>query len=141
MSGSSLFLINVVGLRPEQYGLVSAATSLGIMAGSFFSSPLSTLGLSVRYPLSFGLALATAATMLLLFMTLAAWTPLAPVISLLVLANLAFGLIMPNAMERAMQPLPQIAGARGAAMGCIQMALGAAVSGLPYSMTATRPSR
>jgi MFS transporter, DHA1 family, multidrug resistance protein len=48
----------------------------------------------------------------------------------LVLGNLAFGLIMPNAMERAMQPLPQIAGAAGAAMGCIQMAMGAAASGL-----------
>src|SRR5258708_25098880 len=34
VSGSSLFFINVVGLRPEQYGLVFAATSLGIMAGA-----------------------------------------------------------------------------------------------------------
>ncbi len=32
VSGSSLFLINVVGLTPEQYGVVFAATSLGIMA-------------------------------------------------------------------------------------------------------------
>jgi DHA1 family bicyclomycin/chloramphenicol resistance-like MFS transporter len=127
VSGSSLFLINVVRLRPEQYGLVFAATSIGIMAGSFLSSRLSTLGLSHSYPLSFGLALATGATMLLLLMTLADWMPLALVIPLLVLGNLAFGLIMPNAMERAMQPLPQVA---GAAMGCIQMAMGATASGL-----------
>lgn len=133
VSGSPLFLINVVGLRPERYGLVFAATSFGIMAGAFLNGRLSTSGLSPSYPLSFGLALATAATMLLLFMTLAAWMPLALVISLLVLANLAFGLIMPNAMERAMQPLPQIAGAAGAAMGCIQMAMGAAASGLVAS--------
>ena len=39
-------------------------------------------------------------------------------------------LIAPNAMQGAMQPLPQIAGAAGAATGCIQMATGAAVSGL-----------
>ena len=52
------------------------------------------------------------------------------VISLLVLANFAFGLIAPNAMQGAMQPLPQIAGAAGAATGCIQMATGAVVSGL-----------
>src|SRR5258706_14800542 len=31
VSGSSLFFINVVGLSPEQYGFVFAATSLGIM--------------------------------------------------------------------------------------------------------------
>jgi DHA1 family bicyclomycin/chloramphenicol resistance-like MFS transporter len=42
VSGSSLFLINVVGLRPLQYGLVFAATSLGIMAGAFLNSRLST---------------------------------------------------------------------------------------------------
>ena len=47
--------------------------------------------------------------------------PLMLVISLLVLSNLAFGLIVPNAKERAMEPLPQIAGAAGAAMGWIQM--------------------
>jgi MFS transporter, DHA1 family, multidrug resistance protein len=130
VSGSSLFLINIVRLRPEQYGLVFAATSIGIMAGSFLSSWFSTSGLSHNYPLSLGLALATAATMLLLLMTMADWMPLTLVILLLVLANLAFGLIMPNAVERAMQPLPQIAGAVGAAMGCIQMAMGAAASGL-----------
>jgi len=39
VSGSSLFLINVVGLRPAQYGLVFAATSLGIMAGAFLNRP------------------------------------------------------------------------------------------------------
>jgi DHA1 family bicyclomycin/chloramphenicol resistance-like MFS transporter len=33
-------------------------------------------------------------------------------------------------MQAAMQPLPQIAGAAGAATGCIQMAMGAIASGL-----------
>jgi DHA1 family bicyclomycin/chloramphenicol resistance-like MFS transporter len=130
VSGSSLFLINVVGLRPQQYGLVFAATSLGIMGGSFLSSRLNTMKFAPNYPLMLGLALATVTTMLLLLMTLAGCMPLPVVIPQLVLGNLAFGLIMPNAMERAMQPLPQIAGAAGAAMGCIQMATGAAASGL-----------
>jgi DHA1 family bicyclomycin/chloramphenicol resistance-like MFS transporter len=130
VSGSSLFLINVVGLRPEQYGLVFAATSLGIMAGAFFNSRLSVWGVSPGYPLTIGLVLAAIFTMLLLAMTLADWMPLPLVISLLVLVNLAFGLIAPNAMQRAMQPLPQIAGAAGAATGCIQMTMGAVASGL-----------
>jgi MFS transporter, DHA1 family, multidrug resistance protein len=130
VSGSSLFLINGAGLRPRQYGLVFAATSLGIMGGSFLGSRLNTLKVAPGYPLMFGLALATTTTMLLFLMTLAGWMPLPVVIPQLVLGNLAFGLIMPNAMERAMQPLPRIAGAVGAAMGCIQMATGAAASGL-----------
>jgi DHA1 family bicyclomycin/chloramphenicol resistance-like MFS transporter len=130
VSGSSLFLINVVGLRPELYSLVFAATSLGIMGGSFVSSRLNTLNVAPGYPLMLGLVLAAVTTMLLLLMTLAGWMPLPVVIPQLVLANAAFGLIMPNAMERAMQPLPQIAGAAGAAIGCIQMAMGAVASGL-----------
>ena len=68
--------------------------------------------------------------MSLLALTLADWMPLPVVISLLVLGTLAFGLIAPNAMQGAMQPLPQIAGAAGAATGCIQMTMGAVASGL-----------
>lgn len=71
--------------------------------------------------MGFGLTLATTAPLLLLFIAMAVWMPLMLVISLLVLSNLAFGLIVPNAKERAMEPLPQIAGAAGAAMGWIQM--------------------
>src|ERR1700736_736512 len=130
VSGSSLFLINVVGLRPLQYGLVFAATSLGIMAGAFLNSRLSAWGVLPFYPLTVGLVLAAVSTMLLLAMTLVDWMPLPLFISILVLGNLAFGLIAPNAMQGAMQPLPQIAGAAGAATGCIQMTMGAVVSGL-----------
>ena len=130
VSGSSLFLINVGGLRPGQYGLVFAATSLGIMAGAFLNGRLSARGVVPGYPLTIGLALAVVTATALLMMTLADWMPLAPVISLLVLSNFAFGLIAPNAMQGAMQPLPQVAGAAGAATGCIQMTTGAVVSGL-----------
>jgi DHA1 family bicyclomycin/chloramphenicol resistance-like MFS transporter len=63
-------------------------------------------------------------------MTLADWMPLPLVVALLVLGTLAFGLIAPNAMQGAMQPLPQIAGAAGAATGFIQMTMGAVASGL-----------
>src|SRR5260370_17634121 len=48
-------------------------------------------------------------------MTVVDWMPLPLLISLLVRGNLAFGLTAPNAMQGAMQPLPQIAGAAGAA--------------------------
>jgi DHA1 family bicyclomycin/chloramphenicol resistance-like MFS transporter len=130
VSGSPLFLINVVGLRPDQYGLVFAATSLGIMAGAFLNGRLSARGVLPGYPLTVGLGLAATSAVLLLAMTLADWMPLPLVISLLVLGTLAFGLIAPNAMQGAMQPLPQIAGAAGAAAGCIQMTMGAVASGL-----------
>jgi len=130
VSGSSLFLINVVGLRPGQFGVVFAATSLGIMAGAFLNGRLSTWGVAPFYPLTAGLVLAVVTATALLLMTLVGWMPLTPVILLLIVCNFAFGLIAPNAMQGAMQPLPQIAGAAGAATGCIQMATAAVVSGL-----------
>ena len=130
ISGSSLFLINVVGLGPEQYGSVFAATSLGIMVGAYVNSRLSAWGVLPGYPLTAGLVLAAVSAMMLLAMTLADWMPLPVVISLLILGSLAFGLIAPNAIQGAMQPLPQIAGAAGTAASCIQMATGAAASGL-----------
>jgi len=130
VSGSSLFLINVVGLRPGQFGVVFAATSLGIMAGAFLNGRLSTWGVAPFYPLTAGLVLAVVTATALLLMTLVGWMPLIPVILILIVGNFAFGLIAPNAMQGAMQPLPQIAGAAGAATGCIQMATAAVVSGL-----------
>jgi DHA1 family bicyclomycin/chloramphenicol resistance-like MFS transporter len=130
VSGSSLFLINVVGLRPEQYGLVFAATSLGIMGGAFLNSRFSARGVPPGYPLMAGLVLEAISTTMLLAMTLADWMPLPLVIALFVLGCVAFGLITPNAMQGAMQPLPQIAGAVGAAAGSIQMTIGAIASGL-----------
>jgi MFS transporter, DHA1 family, multidrug resistance protein len=130
VSGSSLYLINVVGLRPGQYGLVFAATSLGIMTGAFLNGRLSARGVEPGYPLAAGLGLAAVAATSLLAMTLAGWMPLAVLIPVLILDNLAFGLIAPNAMEAAMQPLPEIAGAAGAATGFIQMTTGAIASGL-----------
>jgi DHA1 family bicyclomycin/chloramphenicol resistance-like MFS transporter len=77
-----------------------------------------------------GLALLALAAMLLLAMTLIGWMPLPLVISLLIAATFAFGMSMPNAMNAAMQPLPQIAGAVGAAAGSGQMTAGAISSAL-----------
>jgi MFS transporter, DHA1 family, multidrug resistance protein len=78
VSGSSPFLINIVGLRPEQYGLVFAATSLGIMGGAFVNSRLSASGVLPDYLLSIGLGLAALSATSLLAMTLADWMPLPP---------------------------------------------------------------
>jgi DHA1 family bicyclomycin/chloramphenicol resistance-like MFS transporter len=77
-----------------------------------------------------GLALITAASFALLVMTLAGWTPTFLVAALLMAVALAFGMTIPNAMNAAMRPLPDIAGTVGAAAGSIQMTAGAVASGL-----------
>jgi MFS transporter, DHA1 family, multidrug resistance protein len=130
VSGSSLYLINVVGLSPREYGLVFAATSFAIMTGALINSRLNHRGIPPGYPIMAGLVLAMASATLLLAMSLAGWMPLPLVLSLMILANLAFGLIAPNAMQGAMQPLPEIAGAAGAATGFLQMTMGGIASAL-----------
>jgi DHA1 family bicyclomycin/chloramphenicol resistance-like MFS transporter len=130
VSGSSLFLMNTVGLSPTRYGLVFAATSIGIMAGAFVNGQLSGRGVAAHYPLTIGLGFGLVSALSLVTMTLAGWTPLPCVLGLLIVSNFAFGLIAPNAIQAAMHPLPKIAGTVSAASGFIQMMVGSASSAL-----------
>ena len=130
VTGSSLFFIDVVGLRPNQYGLIFSACSAAVMGGAFLDGRLGAWGISPAQVLRTSLVLCAAAAVLLLAMTLAGWMPLPLVVSLLIAVALAFGLSLPNAMNATMHPLPQIAGAVGAAAGSIQMTAGAISSGL-----------
>ena len=130
VSGSPLFFINGIGLRPDQYGLVFAATSLSIMLGALLNARLSARDVGPSIPLTIGLSLAAASAMSLLVMTLTGWMPFGLVISILIINNSSFGLIAPNAMQEAMEPFPQLAGAASATTGFVQMTIGAVVSGL-----------
>ncbi len=130
VTGSSLFFIGVVGLRPDQYGLIFSACSAAVMSGALLDSRLARRGISAASALTIGLALLGAAAATLLATTLAGWTEPALIAVLLMAVALAFGMTMPNIMNATMQPLPEIAGAVGAAAGSIQMTAGAASSGL-----------
>ena len=127
VTGSSLFFIGVVGLRPDQYGLIFSACSAAVMSGALLDG---RLGISPAQVLTIGLALLAAAAATLLAMTLAGWTPSVLVAALLMAVALAFGMTMPNVMNATMQPLPEIAGAVSSAAGSIQMTAGAVSSGL-----------
>ena len=130
VTGSSLFFIGVVGLRPDQYGLIFSACSAAVMSGALLDSRLSRRGVSAALVLTVGLTLLAAAAATLLAMTVTGWTPPALVAALLMAVALAFGMTMPNIMNATMQPLPEIAGTVGAAAGSIQMTAGAVSSGL-----------
>jgi MFS transporter, DHA1 family, multidrug resistance protein len=129
-TGSSLFFINAVGLRPDQYGLIFGVSAVAVMGGALLDSRLAARGVAPGYPLVIGLVLLTVAAMSLLVTTLAGWTPLPFVISLMIVVTLAFGLVAPNVMSAAMQPLPEIAGSVSAMAGCVQMMVAAGSSAL-----------
>jgi MFS transporter, DHA1 family, multidrug resistance protein len=130
VTGSSLFFIGVVGLRPDQYGLIFSACSAAVMSGALLEGRLGRLGISAAHVLTIGLTVLAAASSLLLAMTVSGWAQPGLVAALLMAVALAFGMTMPNIMNATMQPLPDIAGAVGAAAGSIQMTAGAASSGL-----------
>ena len=130
VSGASLFFIGVVGLRPDQYGLIFSACSAAVMCGAFLDGRLGLRGMASAVVLATGLKLMTAASLVLLAVTLGGVRSPALFAGLLILVALAFGLSFPNVMNATMQPLPDIAGAVSAAAGSVQLTAGAVSSGL-----------
>ncbi len=130
VTGSSLFFVGVKGLRPDQYGLIFSACSAAVMSGALLDGCLGRRGISAARVLTIGLTLSAAAAAILLAVTLAGWSQLAIIAVLLMAVALAFGMTMPSIMNATMQPLPDITGAVGALAGSLQMAAGAASSGL-----------
>jgi MFS transporter, DHA1 family, multidrug resistance protein len=127
ITGSSLFLIQVIGLTPHEYGLVFGASSLSVMVGSQLNQRLASRGVTPRQMMSAGLALATALAASLLLMALNDGRSTALVMLVMTGVALSFGLISPNALSEALQPVPEIAGAASAVVLFVQM-FGAAAS-------------
>ena len=130
VAGASLFFIGVVGLRPDQYGLIFSACSAAIMGGAFLDGRLSRRGIASGQVLAVGLKLMTAGSVVLLAITLSDLRSPALLAGLLIVVALAFGLSVPKVMNATMQPLPEIAGAVSAAAGSMQLTAGAVSSGL-----------
>jgi DHA1 family bicyclomycin/chloramphenicol resistance-like MFS transporter len=146
VTGASLFFIGVVGLRPDQYGLIFSACSAAIMCGAFLDARLSRRGIASGDVLATGLKLMTTGSVVLLAMTMGGLRSPALFAGLLLVVALAFGLSVPNVMNATMQPLPEIAGTVSAAAGSVQLTAAAVSSGLvsllfdgrsALSMTAT----
>jgi MFS transporter, DHA1 family, multidrug resistance protein len=130
VTGSSLFFVDAVGLTASEYGLIFSACSAAVMSGALLDGRLGRRGVQPAQVMTIGLALSAAATSTLLAMALAGWTPPALVAALLMMVALTFGMTIPNILNATMQPLPDIAGAVGAAAGSIQMIAGAVSSSL-----------
>jgi MFS transporter, DHA1 family, multidrug resistance protein len=127
ISGSPLFFINVLGLTPNQYGLIFGASSLSVMGGTFVNNRLGSRGVSPSQMIMIGLTLSLVLAMLLLVATLAGVQSIALVVLVMIGVALSFGLISPNAVNAAMQPVPTIAGSAAAVVVFVQL-LGAGSS-------------
>jgi DHA1 family bicyclomycin/chloramphenicol resistance-like MFS transporter len=127
IAGSPLFFINVRGLSPSQYGLIFGASSLSVMGGTVINKRLTAWGASPGQLITIGLIVSTLLATSLLAMALAGGASIILVVLVMVAVALSFGLISPNAMAGALQPLPEIAGSASAVAVFVQM-IGAALS-------------
>ncbi|HEX4170992.1 MAG TPA: MFS transporter, partial [Acetobacteraceae bacterium] len=135
ISGSPLLLINWLWLSHAAYSVAYAASFLGIIAGVQLNVRLSGRGVGSDVRLPAGIALAIAAAAAFLVAILAGWHWAPGLTALLTLAMVGFGLIVPNAIAAAIQPLPDHAGAASAMSGFIQVLVQSAVSAVVSALT------
>jgi DHA1 family bicyclomycin/chloramphenicol resistance-like MFS transporter len=139
ISGSSLFFIDALHLSRGEYSLVYAATFIGIMASVITNGRLSRWKVAPGYPLGAGIASALAAAAMFLVAVLAGWNWTPGLAAILVLGTMGFGLIAPNAMHAAMQPLPSQAGAVSAMAGFVQVITPSIASAVVVSLNGSDP--
>ncbi len=129
ITGSSLFFINALGLSTYQYGVIFGTSSLSIMIGTLVNKRLGSR-VSPGQMIAIGLALSTVMATSLLVMAITGGKSIAIVVSVMVGVALSFGLISPNAMNAALQQMPDIAGSISAVMVFVQMIAAASSSAL-----------
>lgn len=132
VSGSPLVFVAALGLAPAAYAATFAGVGACIIAGSFAAASLARRGVAPRRVVRFALAAAcagcaTAAVALSGVVPVRAVPMLVPSLGLVAFC---FGLVMPAAVQGALQPVPDMAGAAAAVLGCLQMLGGAASSAL-----------
>jgi MFS transporter, DHA1 family, multidrug resistance protein len=139
ISGSSLYLIGGLGLSRGQYSLIYAASFAGVLASVLLNGRLSARGVAPEYPLKTGITLALGSAIAFAAAILAgyAWVP--ALVGILVVGTMGFGLIVPNAMHAAMQPLPSHAGAVSAMMGFVQVLAQSASSAAVVALDGRTP--
>jgi DHA1 family bicyclomycin/chloramphenicol resistance-like MFS transporter len=139
ISGSSLLFIGALHVSPTEYSLVYAATFIGIMASVLANGQLSRWKVAPAWPLITGITLALASAAIFAAAIFAKWDSVPGLAGILVLGTMGFGLIAPNAMHAAMQPLPNQAGAVSAMAGFVQVITQSVVSAVVVSFNDGMP--
>jgi len=130
VSGSSLVLIGLLGVSRRVYGLLFAATSFGLMVGALSNARLSRAGIAATRLITWGVGLIVATSLLLLLLSLGGAISVWVLVPLAVVNFVGQGMVRPNAVQGALEPLPEIAGVASAVLSGVQMVVGALASAL-----------
>lgn len=134
VSGSSLVLIDVLGVSRSTYGYLFACTALGLTVGALTSARLGRRGVKHRRLITWGMVAIVGTSLVLAAL---AWTGRLPVSVLVPVAVLGFighGVVRPNAAQSALEPMPDIAGVASAVLSSTGMLAGALASAAVASL-------
>ena len=124
VTGSPLVLLDSFHLTAMQFGVVFASIAIGIMIGSWVNARLARRGVPAVWPLASGLGAAALAGLGICALAAVGQLRLATMMPLLLATTFCRGLVSPNAMHAAMEPVPDRAGAASAVIGSLQMLMG-----------------
>jgi DHA1 family bicyclomycin/chloramphenicol resistance-like MFS transporter len=126
ISASSFVLADRHGLTPQVYGLCFGVVIAGYLLGSLASGRL-VRRLGSDYLLLRGAWLGAIAGVSMAALEFSGVRSIAAILGPMFFCTVATGLVMPNAIARALAPYPTMAGAASALMGCVQMTIAALV--------------
>jgi DHA1 family bicyclomycin/chloramphenicol resistance-like MFS transporter len=124
VSGSSLVLIGILGVSRRVYGLLFAVTSFGLMVGALSNARLSRQGISHARLIAWGLGIIVVTSVVLLALTLLGAITPAVLVGLAVIGFVGQGIVRPNAVQGALEPVPESAGVASAVVSGLQMLVG-----------------
>jgi MFS transporter, DHA1 family, multidrug resistance protein len=130
VSGSSLVLIGILGVSRRVYGLLFAVKSFGLMVGALSNAHLSRRGVSHARLIAWGLGIIVVTSVLLLVLTLVGAITPAVLVTLAVIGFVGQGIVRPNAVQGALEPVPESAGVASAVVSGLQMLVGGASSAI-----------
>lgn len=121
IAGSSLVLMDGMGLSARVYALAFAGTSAALMLGAWSNGRMARRGVPGSRLLAGGLAVGTASSLLLAVLPVHMGVISG---SLIMLAVLSRGLTGPNAQQAALEPFPKLSGTAAAAFSLAQVLAG-----------------
>ena len=140
VSGSPFVFIGVLGLSAGWFALLFATCALGLTAGSLLCARVIKLGFDPRRLLVGGVFAQAVFSLALLAMAVLGVFEVWDALPLLVLNNIAMGVVFPLTVHGAMEPFADMAGVASAVRGCLQMLGGAAASALVAALFAGTPT-
>ena len=126
ISASSFVLADRYGLTPQVYGICFGVVVAGYALGSLASGRL-VRHRGSDYLLGRGAGLGAIAGLVMAVLEFSGVHSLAAILGPMFFCTVATGLVMPNAIARALAPYPEMAGSASAMMGFVQMTIAALV--------------